>query len=573
MSDLNSSDMNMNIYIISENGNIIVEEIKESMKGKNENDLNKNNDNLDKNIVSFWEFTSLEGSLPNKLNILLNILKKKIEACTIDSQQFKEIYIIKNDGISQDNINELFDKLNDILDESGEYYHPFIIFLTKEEISVNNQDYYNLDLKKISFLLYSEEQFPLSDLIFKLIQIFSYYNELGDEFEINGYPYYSITDYNNYPTYLNILIMGRSQSGKSTFINLLLDEKRAKEGGNNCGCSQKPQKYKILNYPIRLYDTIGFGDDDKNIKEFINYFKKMDDQMNLLKEKIHLVLYFIDGGAGNKISKKEKILLKEIQKRNLMTFFIVTKFNHDPKKNNKKYNNELKKIYKSLTSLVGNNYVSSDEEKALDRFIGVNLVKKSSDNSAFGFESIIKKIYTYLKEEYKIIFEIKEQYMKNNSLKVSMEELFSKLKDTFFFNHIKHYKEIEEKYEQEAKKVIMKANKKMSILGLFPIIDDISHYYLCKNLNKDIKNIFQIKKELNIKKNETNNLYYNIENTTPFLHYSKINQFNIKEKGEELIQLYKQKYEEEKYNYILILIDSISQAFQFFEQLCKKLNI
>lgn len=573
MSDLNSSDMNMNIYIISENANIIVEEIKESMKGKNENDLNKNNDNLDKNIVSFWEFTSLEGSLPNKLNILLNILKKKIEACTIDSQQFKEIYIIKNDGISQDNINELFDKLNDILDESGEYYHPFIIFLTKEEISVNNQDYYNLDLKKISFLLYSEEQFPLSDLIFKLIQIFSYYNELGDEFEINGYPYYSITDYNNYPTYLNILIMGRSQSGKSTFINLLLDEKRAKEGGNNCGCSQKPQKYKILNYPIRLYDTIGFGDDDKNIKEFINYFKKMDDQMNLLKEKIHLVLYFIDGGAGNKISKKEKILLKEIQKRNLMTFFIVTKFNHDPKKNNKKYNNELKKIYKSLTSLVGNNYVSSDEEKALDRFIGVNLVKKSSDNSAFGFESIIKKIYTYLKEEYKIIFEIKEQYMKNNSLKVSMEELFSKLKDTFFFNHIKHYKEIEEKYEQEAKKVIMKANKKMSILGLFPIIDDISHYYLCKNLNKDIKNIFQIKKELNIKKNETNNLYYNIENTTPFLHYSKINQFNIKEKGEELIQLYKQKYEEEKYNYILILIDSISQAFQFFEQLCKKLNI
>lgn len=554
MSDLNSSDMNMNIYIISENANIIVEEIKESMKGKNENDLNKNNDNLDKNIVSFWEFTSLEGSLPNKLNILLNILKKKIEACTIDSQQFKEIYIIKNDGISQDNINELFDKLNDILDESGEYYHPFIIFLTKEEISVNNQDYYNLDLKKISFLLYSEEQFPLSDLIFKLIQIFSYYNELGDEFEINGYPYYSITDYNNYPTYLNILIMGRSQSGKSTFINLLLDEKRAKEGGNNCGCSQKPQKYKILNYPIRLYDTIGFGDDDKNIKEFINYFKKMDDQMNLLKEKIHLVLYFIDGGAGNKISKKEKILLKEIQKRNLMTFFIVTKFNHDPKKNNKKYNNELKKIYKSLTSLVGNNYVSSDEEKALDRFIGVNLVKKSSDNSAFGFESIIKKIYTYLKEEYKIIFEIKEQYMKNNSLKVSMEELFSKLKDTFFFNHIKHYKEIEEKYEQEAKKVIMKANKKMSILGLFPIIDDISHYYLCKNLNKDIKNIFQIKKELNIKKNETNNLYYNIENTTPFLHYSKINQFNIKEKGEELIQLYKQKYEEEKYNYILILI-------------------
>lgn len=119
----------------------------------------------------------------------------------------------------------------------------------------------------------------------------------------------------------------------------------------------------------------------------------------------------------------------------------------------------------------------------------------------------------------------------------------------------------------------MEANKKMSILGLFPIIDDISFYYLSKDLNKKIKNIFQIKKELNIKNNEKNNLYYNIGNTTPFLYYSKINQFNIKEKGEELIKLYKQKYEEEKYNSILILIDSISQAFYFFEQLYLKLKI
>ena len=70
-------------------------------------------------------------------------------------------------------------------------------------------------------------------------------------------------------------------------------------------------------------------------------------------------------------------------------------------------------------------------------FIGVNLVKKPSNNSIFGFESIIAKIYTYLKEECKIIFEIKDQYIKNNSLKVNMEELFSKLKDTFFFQSFK----------------------------------------------------------------------------------------------------------------------------------------
>ena len=55
----------------------------------------------------------------------------------------------------------------------------------------------------------------------------------------------------------------------------MLNEKRAKEGGNNCGCSQKPHKYKVLNYPIRLYDTVGFGDEDKNVEDIKKFFKKI----------------------------------------------------------------------------------------------------------------------------------------------------------------------------------------------------------------------------------------------------------------------------------------------------------
>ena len=142
--------------------------------------------------------------------------------------------------------------------------------------------------------------------MFKLIQIFSYFNELRDYFEINEYPYQAIEDIETYSTYLNILVLGRSQSGKSTFINILLNEKRAKEGGNNCSCSQKSQKYKILNYPIRLNDTIGFGDEDRNVEDIENFFKKLEDELLNSKEKIHLVLYFIDGGASNKFSKKKK---------------------------------------------------------------------------------------------------------------------------------------------------------------------------------------------------------------------------------------------------------------------------
>lgn len=266
------------------------------------------------------------------------------------------------------------------MESEGEYYHPFILFLSNEELSASYEDYYQLDNKKIFCFPFPEDDLSISKLIIKLIQIFSYFNELRDYFEINEYPYQAIEDIETYSTYLNILVLGRSQSGKSTFINILLNEKRAKEGGNNCSCSQKSQKYKILNYPIRLNDTIGFGDEDRNVEDIENFFKKLEDELLNSKEKIHLVLYFIDGGASNKFSKKEIKVLKEIQKRNILIFYIITKFSYHPEKEAKTYKTKLKKIYYSLTSKIGKDNFSSDDEENLKKIFGLNLVKKSKED-------------------------------------------------------------------------------------------------------------------------------------------------------------------------------------------------
>ena len=295
MSKLYTYDIS--IYLISHDCDLLIEKIKKSCQNNKEHGNNKNDYKLEKNITSFWKWIPIEGDLSAKIDILLKILKQKIKACQEKKDVFKEIFIIDNKNVSKESIEEFFDKLNDILAENGEYYHPFIFFLTKEEISFNNEDYYTLDIKKFNFFDFLEDKASLSKIVFKLIQVCSYYNELGDFFQINGCPYQSITDIETYPTYLNILVMGRSQSGKSTFINLLLNEKRAKEGGNSCGCTRKTLKYKVLNYPIRLYDTIGNGDKDKNVEEILLFFKKMDEELSFSKEKIHLILYFIDGGA------------------------------------------------------------------------------------------------------------------------------------------------------------------------------------------------------------------------------------------------------------------------------------
>ena len=581
MSELNK--YNINIYVLNNNLDCFIEKIKESCECFSINNLD-NNDNLQRNITAFWRWIPLIGSEEENIKLLLELLKKKIEICfdKKNNHTFKEVIIITNNSLSKEIIQSFFDQLEEILDEKSKYYHPFVIFLTKEKINVNYDEYENLDDKKIFFLDFPTDEFSLSALIFKLIQCCSYYNELGDYFYINGYPYQSISENDEYPTYLNILISGRSQSGKSTFINLLLNEKRAKEGGNNCGCSQVFQKYKVLNYPIRLYDTIGFGDEDKDIENMKNYFKKMDDELTNAKEKIHLILYFIDGGAGNKFSKNEIILLEELLKRNIIILYIVTKFDFNPEKNIDKYKIELMKIYKSLTSIIGKkSFPSKEDEENLKRFLGVNLVKNHK-RPAFGFNTIIQTIYSYFNSEAIILRVIKRKYEeKQNNEEIKWEDIYEILKDNFFFNHLKNYEEIENKYQQKAQKAIDDAKLKLAFLGCIPIIDLISHHYINKSLNKEIQNAFKNNSNSFDKKMENEqffakNTIKSEESSKGFFEKLAVNVanffnrtfFKISEEGDKMMNSNLEKFRQVNFNITMSLIDSILKGIEFFEKFC-----
>ena len=597
----------LNIYILSKKSDDIIKKIKEVCKS----------DNKEQNITYFWNWEQLkECTLEDKLNKMIDLLKDKIESCSNsdNNQSFKEVLIIQSNKISK----ILLESLDDIIGENGQYYHPFIIFLTEEKISVNYEEYKNLDDKKIFFLDFKEDETSISILIFKLIQCCSYYNELGDYFEINGYPYQSISDVGEDSTYLNILILGRSQTGKSTFINLLLGEKRAKEGGNNCGCSQKCQKYKVINYPIRLYDTVGFGDEDKNVEDIKKFFKKMDDELTNAKEKIHLILYFVNYKEGNKFAEKELMLIKEIRNRKILTFFIVTRFERNPEENKEKYENQLNQIKNSLISKIGQDF---EKENDLYKFIGVNLVKEDEDEQ-FGFQTIIDQIYTYFKKESKDLAEIKEMYDKRDKKeKINWEELFPKIKKNFFFNHLINYESTVKKYEDEARHAIRKAKIKAGTLGMFPIIDIISHYFVKNSLKNDIEKSFNLNKKEEKEEKEKNEEQKKLEDKidqkveSSFTNFVRqglgvvsgvsgdiiaenaaksvgqyglriaggwalmgvqiiigpiVGIFKMSNNGEEMIKIYKEKFEEENYDVTLALIESILKGIEFFKMKSSK---
>lgn len=183
------------------------------------------NDNLNKVINNYFE--KLKGNR-NKRDKTINI---------------RETLIVK--------VKDLFDPevllIMELLNGLGQIqYMPIILFLVENENSNRSTiDNYSLKYKRIEPRLifiedYSENPQFIEEKIFpKLLRICSIHNELGDRFNyIEGdkviEEYDLIEQY--YPFNINIACIGRFGQGKSTGVNAILKDYKAKESSK--GSSQ-----------------------------------------------------------------------------------------------------------------------------------------------------------------------------------------------------------------------------------------------------------------------------------------------------------------------------------------------
>ena len=117
--------------------------------------------------------------------------------------------------------------------------------------------------------------------------------------------------------------MGRTGCGKSTLINLLLDEKRAREG-IGYSITKLYTQYAHKKYPITFTDTIGF-EDEKSLNRMKNFLSIYEEFFNEGKSKFHLVLYLINAGNERTFTGTELDLIDDIRnKYNLPIFFVIT---------------------------------------------------------------------------------------------------------------------------------------------------------------------------------------------------------------------------------------------------------
>ncbi len=148
-----------------------------------------------------------------------------------------------------------------------------------------------------------------------ILKVYNYFNQLGDGFyiellnsecKIKGFE--EEFQYLNNTHYFNILLSGLTGSGKSTFINTIMGEKKAFTLNGESAGTFKNNFYIHKKYPIKFIDICGFADgteghsnseqlsaiyekDNKNIiiDEYTNdTFTFYGDKRN----NIHLLLYF-----------------------------------------------------------------------------------------------------------------------------------------------------------------------------------------------------------------------------------------------------------------------------------------
>ncbi len=275
-----------------------------------------------------------------------------------------------------------------------------------------------------------EGEKKMSKIINILLRFCSYHNDLGDIFSIGEKD--QIVNYDltkkQYPFTVNICCIGRFGKGKSTCVNCLLGERKAKESKSGASTTKKISYYQISDQPIKIYDIPGF-ESEETADNAVKLLKELNNEIDESKQ-LHFILYIIKSTDERMFSDLEFDMILEITKqKNLKLLYILT---HSTKNINKK------EIVDRIN--VGIKNILQNHEKKIDNFDKTFLkIKADRTNCIF---------VNFHQEENNPIYGINELFLKLGSL----------------VNEIKINKEIIYKFQENKTKNSLNDNQNEFVL-------------------------------------------------------------------------------------------------------------
>jgi hypothetical protein len=268
--------------------------------------------NPQKKIKEFWDFTLNNNpeSLEKEINNYFDKLKSNYDNRITD--EIRETLIFKIDNFSPqiENGKEIPSKskilkspevdiiLNRMNALYQTHYMPFVLLLSTDEnrlkLEINEREYKYLDPRLIIASYYNEDPSYIELIIDQILLRFcSIHNELGDKFDI-GIKEEADFDLikEAFPFNMNIACIGRFGQGKSSGVNSIINEYKAKESSKGCSQTKNLTYYQIEGRPIRILDIPGF-ESEETVKKALEKLKICGELKNKMMDNIHIILYYI----------------------------------------------------------------------------------------------------------------------------------------------------------------------------------------------------------------------------------------------------------------------------------------
>ena len=406
----------------------------------------------------------------------------------------------RNDKIEKNSINVLnlqndyFEKFLDIIDGDGNYFNIIAVnYKTKTDI-LNffynfNKDYNETGLTTSTypFFLIDKNIYLKKDLYNEIIKInqkrpdlYKYNSKDIIEYdreslkkkilEIYNYYYQKQQERSQLKT-LNIMVCGKKRTGKTYFINELLFENR---GLSKLNCyTSKITSYEHTLFPIMIYDFPGFSDnEDKGMNDATNFISKLSEVYKNIKNKIHIIFYFLQNDSGRVLQDKEIELIENFIKTNVPIFFITNRIEKNIYKTfirNVEVRMKLIKSKFTLKELMSRLFILDETNKSIKILLDAVINELSISKEAN--EMIIKELsqkenindsnYSFNDKNENFIsqFEVMGYPDDEERQELKRDRLLEQMKRSIFFNdYSKTFKNVEKKINEIIDKIQNQTN-------------------------------------------------------------------------------------------------------------------
>ena len=415
-----------------------------------------------KKIEDFWDFDyskdkEIKEQIDDYYQHLLDLKNQN------NPGKIKETLVFKVDNSFDMSVEYIFQKLNDLRED---YYMPILLFLVvneKKEITYDEKKYPKIKKNLIISKKYSEDpKYYQEDGYMKnlFIRFCSIHNELGERFSIgegeNFISYDLIEKY--FPFNLNLCCIGRFGQGKSTGVNVILNEYKAKESSQGSAQTKYLTFYQVSNAPIRILDIPGF-DSEQNVKNAVQKLSECSEEINKLQDYIHFFLYFLSEKETRTFSQYESPIIEEIIKyKDAKVIYVVTHSEKDEEEEEKE--EFIKKINQGIYGL---KEITEDKKELVkemmtaskENVVFVNFYKQKK-NEEFGKKDLFKKIHNFF---------IKSKFYKEASKNLSPEEVEKKAAIL----------------KERANSILIWNKVTGGLIGAIPGLDWLIHKYVLKN--------------------------------------------------------------------------------------------